>query len=291
MALLWTPGSHINSTFAGHYDLAAFLVIVMPIMLALFALLKSRVAKILLILPSMMGLWLLIVSLSRTGQIAYFLATAITFTLIRKFKALAFILIISIFFAGMSGSLDARFTRIMDVIYQKTGISRILSDVENNFTVYAKDVTLPASAPEAAPTPTPIPVFEDRSASIRINVEWPRAIRAFEKDPILGSGYSSINLATDNDFLRMLGETGLAGLFAFLLIFARIGKLFAEDTPVISKFKGIKLGLVAGVIGGIIGTFSVAIFIDIFEASKFATVFWLILGLTVYMIRNEENKA
>src|SRR3990167_7558191 len=36
IALRWIPGSHINSTFAGHYDLATFLVLVLPIFISLF---------------------------------------------------------------------------------------------------------------------------------------------------------------------------------------------------------------------------------------------------------------
>lgn len=290
IALLWTPGSHINSTFAGHYDLASFIVLVMPIFLSLLFILKDKISRLSLILASGMGLWLLIVSLSRIGQIAYIFAVGISFFLIRKFKAFIVILIISLFFAGMSGSLDARFLRIFDVIYQKTGINKVLSRAESNFLVNAQEFTLPASYPGAyVPTPTPIPVFEDRSTSIRLNVEWPRAIRAFFKDPIIGTGYSSIDLATDNDFLRMLGETGILGFFAFWLIFLRIGKLFVREAlPVTTKLHGIELGFISGVMGAVLGTFLIAFFIDIFEASKFATIFWLILGYGVYFLRNKQ---
>ena len=37
----------------------------------------------------------------------------------------------------------------------------------------------------------------------------------------MGTGFSSITLATDNDFLRLLGETGITGFMAFFLIFKR----------------------------------------------------------------------
>jgi len=289
VALSWTPGSHINSTFAGHYDLASFIVLVLPILLSLLFILKDKVSKAALALASGMGLWLLIVSLSRIGQIAYILAVGIAFILLKKFKALALIVIISLFFAGMSGSLDARFQRIIDVIYLKLNISNVTSQVEKSFISNAQEITLPGRRTDIAiPTPTPIPVFEDRSASIRINVEWPRAIRAFVKDPIIGTGYSSIDLATDNDFLRMLGETGILGLFSFLLIFARIGKLFIKEAFLLTKFKGVELGFIAGLVGATIGTFLIATFIDIFEASKFATIFWLLLGYGVYFLRNRK---
>jgi hypothetical protein len=42
---------------------------------------------------------------------------------------------------------------------------------------------------------------------------------------------------------------------------------------------------VAGVIGGIIGTMINAVFIDVFEASKFAITFWLLVGLAVYIAK------
>jgi len=48
VALRWTPGAHINSTFAGHYDLASYLVLVMPVFVAAFFYYKDKMAKIIL---------------------------------------------------------------------------------------------------------------------------------------------------------------------------------------------------------------------------------------------------
>lgn len=297
IALRWTPGSHINSTFAGHYDLAAFIILVLPIFLTLLVILKDRISQLLLLAVSGMSVWLLIATVSRIGQVAYATALSVSLVLVRKFRALAVILIISIIFAAMSGSLDARFQRVIRVFYEKSGIEKIinstfgeLSEMKSDFVVNAEELTLPASKPGAfVPVSTPTPIFEDVSTSIRLNVEWPRAIRAFLKDPIIGTGYSSIDLATDNDFLRMLGETGILGFFAFWLIFARIAKLFIKEAfPLNQKFRGIELGFMAGLIGAIAGTFVMAFFIDIFEASKFATIFWLILGYAVYFLRNKR---
>ena len=36
IALRWIPGSHINSTFAGHYDLATFLVYLLPVFVGFY---------------------------------------------------------------------------------------------------------------------------------------------------------------------------------------------------------------------------------------------------------------
>lgn len=287
IALFWTPGSHINSTFAGHYDLAGFIDLIIPIFIALFFLYKDKITRLFILIASGFGLWLLINSLSRIGQVSYLLAVAIALILIKKFKALVAVLIISLFFIGMSSSLDARFQRIIQVIYEKVGISKTVSFIKKDFEVLAADVTIPARRGDAAiATPTPVPVFEDRSTSIRLNVEWPRAIRAFVKNPLLGTGYSSITLATDNDYLRALGETGILGFLSFGLIFLQIGRELIKSLPFKKDLSLTEKGFLAGVFGGIIGTLVTALFIDLFEASKFATIFWLIIGLALVAVRN-----
>lgn len=289
VALFWTPGSHINSTFAGHYDMSAFLVIVLPIFITLMFLIKDKISKAILFVVSGSGLWLLINSLSRTGQISYLIAVAVPLLLLRKFKALAAILLISLILIGGSSGLDQRFQRLIYVFTQKATFGRITGYAVPKFTVYAQESAIPTKRAVPTPTPAPVPVLEDRSASIRLNVEWPRAIRAFLKNPILGTGYSSIDLATDNDFLRILGETGILGLLAFFLIFFRIGQIFVKALPLSDKLPPIEKAFIYGLIGGVLGTFLSAIFIDLFEASKFATLFWLILGYGVYLLRNLEH--
>ncbi len=279
VALFWTPGSHINSTFAGHYDLAAFLVLVLPIFITLIFLLKDRLSKISFTIGSGAGLWLLLNSLSRTGQISYLGAVAFALMLAKKFKAMAIVLAVSVFLILMSSGVNQRFKQLIKVF----GMTR------PSITVYADEVALPTRRVDlSTPTPTSVPVIEDRSTSIRLYVEWPRAIRGFMINPILGTGYSSIDLATDNDYLRMLGETGLFGFLAFWLIFFRIGNTFVSSIQVIRKLDPLSFGFLVGLFGGVLGTFLSALFIDLFEASKFATLFWLLLGLAVYMVKNKQ---
>lgn len=273
IALRWTPGSHINSTFAGHYDLAAVMVMLLPIFITLLFILKDKISRIILLATSGAGLWLLINSVSRIAQVSYLLAVCLSLLLVRKFKALGIVLVVSLILIVTSSGLDARFGRLFEVVYKK-----IMSSV--SITVLAAD--------RVVPTPTPTPVFEDRSTSIRLNVEWPKAIRAFSKNPFIGTGYSSIGLASDNDYLRILAETGILGFFSFWLIFIRIGKVFLSAFPLTQKFSDIEIGFVSGMIGAIAGTFLTAVFIDLFEASKFATLFWLLLGYSVFLIRSKK---
>ncbi|KKQ78687.1 MAG: Cysteine synthase [Candidatus Daviesbacteria bacterium GW2011_GWF2_38_6] len=121
-----------------------------------------------------------------------------------------------------------------------------------------------------------------RSFSIRLNLEWPRAITAFLKNPFLGTGYSSLGIATDNDFLRSLGEVGMLGTAVFILIFIEIIKkivrLLRENDKFLRYFSIGTLSLIlAFVINGL--------FIDVFEASKVASLFWMIVGLNL-SVRN-----
>jgi O-antigen ligase len=264
VALRWVSGSHINSTFAGHYDLASFMVLVLPIFISLFFVYKDKLAKIFLAFASLSGFWLLINSISRISFFSYLLAVFSALVLMKKFKAAMIVVLISVVLSAFSPSLFARYKRLIDVAIEvKAQVS---------------EVTLKDQS-----------VFEDRSSSIRFNVEWPRAVRALVKNPLLGTGYSSIDLATDNDYLRLLGEVGLLGFGAFMLILFNISKVLTKIWVLTSKLSGVELGFVAGVSGGLIGILTNAVFIDVFEASKFALIFWLLIGLTVSIARNALN--
>jgi hypothetical protein len=253
IALRWVPGAHINSTFAGHYDLASYLVLVIPLFVSAFFVLKDRASKIILGLSIAAGFWLFSVAVSRISIVAFLISTTVSLFLLKKYKEIIVIGLISVIAFGFSPDLRTRYGRIIEVVREKlTSIVVVYAQEDGN-------------------------VNEDRSTSIRLNVEWPRAIRAIEKNPILGTGYSSITLATDNDYLRSLGETGIVGFMSFVLLFISLYvsvKKYNFDHSFDSIF-------VATFIGSTIGILVTAIFIDIFEASKFATIYWLFAGFTV----------
>lgn len=290
IALRWTPGSHINSTFAGHYDLSGFIVLILPVFLGVLFSIKDKVSKIIIGASSLMGLWLLINSISRTAQVAYLLSVTITLFFLRKYKAWLGVVVFSVICMFLSSGLDARFSQAIKVLYEHVKTGKGFSYVIPGFNVRAESLALALNPTPnvAASIATPKPV-SDVSIAIRYNAEWPRAIRAFLKNPLLGTGFSSIGLATDNDYLRMAGETGLIGLLSFMLIFMRIGKSFlnfikSNDYEIFDK------GFLFGIIGGVAGTFMIAFLIDLFEASKFAIIFWLLLGLSVRMVNYKLNE-
>lgn len=269
IALYWTPGAHVNSTFAGHYDLASYLVLTIPIFIASFFILKDKLSKLILALSVGLGFWLFSSAVSRISIAAFILASAITLLLLKKYKEILIVVLVSGLIFGLSADLRVRFKRLIDVTFNKISSIQSIVLAEDN---------------------KEIQVFEDRSSSIRFNVEWPRALRAFSKNPLIGTGYSSIGLATDNDYLRLLGEVGMLGFLAFGLIFINIVKSIQKVWPLEKYFNGFDLILVTSLIGSTIGILVTAVFIDIFEASKFAIIFWLMMGLMIGKIdRFNEN--
>lgn len=280
IALSYVPGGHINSTFAGHYDLGTYMVLVLPILISCFFTVKDKMLKILLIVSFSAGVWLLAHSGSRISVMSYLFSSTLALLVIKKYKAIPVLILLSFLIFSTSSNLVSRYKRIFEVTIDRIKSQAVLI-VEPESVLAQEEIILPEKRIAATPTPTPIPVFEDRSTSIRLNVEWPRAIRAFIKNPLLGTGYSSMGLATDNDYLRLAGELGILGILSFFLVLVSVAKYIIKAFPIRKKFKNIELGYLGGYIGGTMGVLANAMFIDVFEASKFAVIFWLLTGIAV----------
>jgi len=292
VALRYVQGGHLNATFAGHYDLATFLILLLPVYLSLLLLIKNLRTKTIISAVILAGLWLLSFSGSRISAASYLVAATLSLILVKKYKAIPVMVLISILLFSMSTNLTSRYQRLIDVGKERIEEinNKLLFNSSLGEVIAAEE--LDSTSPRrktTVPTPTPVPVFEDRSTSIRFDVEWPRALRALSKNPLLGTGYSSITLATDNDYLRLLGEVGILGFLAFFLIFIRIGKKIYDSLPLTKNFKGVELAFMAGFVGALPGIFINAVFIDVFEASKFAIIFWLLAGFSVALLKNDKN--
>lgn len=311
LILQLTWWARVNSTFAGHYDLAAFLVIILCLTFAFIIATKKWRVRIIGLLLALAAYYLLILTASRISFAAYILA--ITFLLITLGKKWWVGPVLALSLGGMllSADISQRYASTFNI---DLGFLSGLVKVKPAELALGPTLTLtpipkpkltgpmarrPGVKPEptATPTPTPTPLPPSgpveptemavaRSTDIRLKVEWPRAIRAFAKNPILGTGYSSITLATDNDYLRMLGETGLLGTFAFLVIFVEIGRkvfvFWQRSKP------GFKRAVVLGICSAAFGFFLNAAFIDVFEASKIAFIFWILMGTMIKIIDLES---
>lgn len=377
--------SRISSTFGGHYDLAAYLVLVLPIFASLIFAFKNWLVKLFLGLMVICGFVLLFMTVSR---ISFFvlLISLLTVLLFHKKKllilfsfgvvGLGFLTLVS-----FSPSLFQRFgntvKEVKVLLDRRTGeeIGQVKEietlDLKDKtirqksfagkpslyFAVQEENTTLVATtsgiipssllpvkmlllAEPNAPTGENLPqgtgytnlplspiisnpssflyqnqwlkeakavsnVAEyfnfqgdflvkeapayDLSFTTRFQGEWPRTLDAFERNIFLGSGYSTVSLAVDNNYLRLLGEVGLLGTFSFLglffLILINIKKTLPQVNSLLDK------SLVIGFTAGLFGLLLNALFIDVFEASKVAFFFWLLSGIILRLLSFYQKKS
>lgn len=341
--LYLTEHARVLSTFGGHYDLAAYLVIALTLAWAFFFGLKKNIYKFLVGLLIAGGFWLLVLTASRVSFVSYLIGlTVVVFFwsfkktiewgISRYLVAVGLSILIMVSF----GDLSDRFSRIFRFSERFSGLSEILlkpsvSAPKNNAAFLENNIAAVTSRSDQPPTPgrpgdvtgneEPLLVASisatgqrilvprqrtysqtalqyDLSTSIRLDATWPMAINGFKKDPLLGSGYATLNKtslydftdaeSTDNDYLRSLGETGLLGTLAF---FGTIGGVLWFT---MRKLGGIKdsflYSLTVGYLGLTVGLLANAVLIDVFEASKVAYVFWGVSGIALAAIYVSREK-
>ena len=330
--LYLTPEARISSTFAGHYDLASYIIFAIPIILSFYFYFKKNYFYLLLFILSLV---VLIDTSSRISFGAYVVSTIIFLFVIRKYLFTIFVIILTIGLMFLSKDLGNRFSRTFQVrrilIDDKTGSVYVNQNITTkelaagSFYVKLKDQTSEKTtaanieafkkrivqekikeanlsgktlsnnefnkliASLSANLKATNTIVSDISFATRLQVEWPRAIEAFGKNPILGTGPSSITEATDNDFLRWLGEIGLLGTTLFIIILLSLIKdVFTKIDRSIKENKLLAFGFIFGLIALLIN----AVYIDVFEASKVAYTFWTIAGLFIgYLGLNSKVKV
>jgi len=285
---IWT---RISSTFAGHYDLAAFLSVALIIIFTVFLLTKNRFTKIISLLVWLPSYHILTLTASRISIFAFLGGVCLTLIFIKKYFWIIPITSLVVFSIFNSNDLNQRLIATIPALknqFNQTGqtIETPKPTIIPTPTLISKLTPTPKQV--IKPTPTVIrhqletypPVDADvgiaRSGEIRFNAEWPRAITAWHRNLLVGSGLGSITLATDNDYLRCLGESGLLGLITFSAIMLYF---IVKTVPIVFKKSKTNYDMISLIcLGGLITTLANAIFIDVFEASKTAYLFWIMLG-------------
>lgn len=297
LILSLSPGARVNSTFAGHYDLAVFLAMTLVLFTTLFFAVR-RILKIAILLLGGLSLFVLIMTAARISFVAAAFGIFTTLIIGGKKKFLVILVLALVFILVYPSQLRDRFISTVTVNFLDMGQryqgqtedQRVRSQL-NIPTLAIKTSSQSAEtstfATPSGQTPTDIAPGEPvdttqlgvyRSFEIRLNLEWPRAITSFLKNPALGTGYSSLGIATDNDILRSLGEVGLLGTIAFGLILIEAAKRVWSQMKNSDKFlKYFSVGVFSIMIAFLINS----LFIDVFEASKVASIFWMILGLNL----------
>lgn len=348
--LYLTEHARVLSTFGGHYDLAAYLMMALTIFIPLITIVKNWLYKILLLVVSLCGFWLLILTVSRTSFLAYLVSITIVFAFLATKKSILWaainwfvVIVLSLGIMLSFGDLSDRFAHVLKL--DKLKSIQVLKpfkkeppkDPNAAFIDIGSKSDIPPSAQKptaqasTAPSPSPqnvpsdvytnvpelgtdgVPatlaakprvysqaaVQYDLSTGIRLDYTWPQAIKGFTKNPFLGSGYSTLTKvtvdafteaeSTDNDFLRALGETGFLGFLTFYSIIA------IAITIAIKNFKKIEdtffASVVAAIIAATVGLLVNGVYIDVFESSKVAYFFWIMMAILLAIVNLAAKKA
>lgn len=301
LILYLANGARVNSTFAGHYDLAIYLSIVLTMLSSFFFYHRNLFYKVKLAVYGILGFVLLGFTAARLSFVATFAGVAVVLWILGRkillvgLLMLALSLIVAIpelrhrlvatVTVNLLGGGGAKyspppgtvtvFTPVQDI--PESSRAAILEQVRKDATDPAKrNATVSADTVPGEPVnTTELGVY--RSFGIRTNIEWPRALNSFGRNPFLGTGYSSIALATDNDILRSLGETGLLGTLALGLIFYTLMKKMWIFLKISSGFEYHFILSMFCASGAVALT---SLFIDALEASKIAEIFWLLMGIS-----------
>ncbi len=315
--------ARIPSTFAGHYDLAAYLVTIIAVTAAMITGFKKWWLKISFLLISASGLILLLMTASRVSFAVYLVTVAFLLIIQKKKLFIIPVIVASILLANTFEGISERFASTIsqaDVIVdartgkavgiareeidEKTGKKRIVinedeeltgedlpqgsqyinvpSQGEEGQTIYKRDKEGRIMTTLNGEFVVKKAFAYDVSFTTRLQGTWPRAMEAFQRNFLLGSGYSSISLASDGNYVRILGEVGVLGFISFFAIFLIFFICVYRILPDI-KSKPAR-HFVLGVSAGIFGLALNAVLIDVFEASKVAYVSWMLMGITLAVL-------
>lgn len=312
--LYLTDDARPQSTFAGPYDLSAFLVITLPLLFSLSLGLKSprsivaRIAIwIVLQAAHLVGLGMLILTGSAISLAGYAIAMAIVLLLhlirlpsvtLRLFWGTAALVICSISIVSvwmiMPQRIRDKATGFMQLTGDRSTPTDLVGDGYETKTVQIKDsdglmktVTIREKSAWSENA-----IKYGLSMGIRLDTLWPQALLGFLRNPLSGSGYGTLAMldsqkfmeadSTDNNFLRTIGETGLLGFVSFYgIVMFFLKDLFASIRAQHGRSSAASIGFM----GSTIGLLTTAIYLDVFAASKVAFVFWGLAGL---MLKNGQ---
>lgn len=291
------------------------IVISMTIALLGFFLFFDLYQRIFVFVLNIVSILILVFTASRTSSIAYLASTSAFFLYFRKFGYLVLVAALSLGLTYLDKDLIQRWVSTVQVkqiiLNEKTGeqaiVQKIQSDElpagtsflrlrDSSDTTESTKLKIQLSntatmsgnleaTPEAYETVTV--AATDISIATRFQVSWPRAFKAFMRNPLLGTGPSSITESSDGDYLRWIGETGGLGFLLFLGILGLIAKeIYVLRDKLGQENKTLLMSFIFGLFGLLIN----ALLIDIFEASKVAYVFWFTAGIFVALAHLEKKE-
>ena len=230
VALQLSEHARVQSTFAGPYDLSAFLVITLPLLtglpllLGLALRLKNKVIQLGLLLVHLAGLWLMAVGASKSAVVAYGLAmvvvTLLSASRLRRrwvnwaVAAVVVVVVLTTLSAMVVAFGGDASGRLVSIVAHQPHVQRLLpasllarvpttSDRPEDVYVEMPDIVEVTTVTD---TGQPVTRLVERqrvysqnalkyglSAGIRLDELWPRAVSGLVRNPFLGSGFGTLN--------------------------------------------------------------------------------------------------
>lgn len=119
----------------------------------------------------------------------------------------------------------------------------------------------------------------DESYALRVS-KWATLLKETTKSPLFGLGLSIVGEATDGNYVRLIAESGVLGFLCWILLFLIILKESNRNKD--NEISNL-------VFYSVISLSIIALFIDIFVASKIIMLFWFLVG-AMYASIEKENK-
>lgn len=265
-------GSRVFSTFNGPYELSAFVILILP--MYIYELINKNGNKFFNIFMISIIFVSIYLSQSRTSIILFFAVFAIVLISFNKnnTKKIIYILLLLIVTLELVLNLDKilSFLPRFDTLNFDSMIKCVVESWKSNdfdeFMKTGKNVKISNIADL------------DLSFSIRVS-NCVVVLKGWLKNIFFGMGLSFIKGASDCNYVRLLGETGLLGIIVY----------FNVIRTILSNSKTIKniFGVVVRV--GMYTLLLSALFIDVFEASKIMMFYWFVVGAS-YKFDELEQK-
>jgi hypothetical protein len=256
----------IFSTFSGPYEYCLYLALAFSYFVVEYFREEKNRLPLLFLLGAIF--YFILLTAARITVVSVFISAALTAVLDKKIKALLPLLAIMLLIALMFMPFTAK-SRFQAFFAEGTlpALSQIESGAAVHFEEYGGGI--------------------DESAVIRY-VNWLNVLQGFSLHPLLGSGPSAFGEAVDGNYVRVLGEGGIFGVLAFAWLmynlFLMSYKYYRQaDDKLAEKYSLFMLTVLSALLIS-------ALFVDTFEASKIAMLFWLLMGVQCKINAQNRNE-
>lgn len=254
-------GGRVAGAFSGAYELAAFCVLIMPYFVCLTRHVKSRVRGFIGIGVSF---GLVVMAQSRIGLISFIVSLIVMISLQRGYTAVRVFAVASSWLLIIGWVWNSfQFTSSADSRWSSINLSQMwdalwTASANGNYHNIGQIDTSYGVA--------------DASFEQRIG-RWFNYVDGLkELSPLVGLGPSSGGRAVDSNYLRIAFEFGILGVAVLIVLLCYIYK----------QARKVEMGAYRMLlIWGGFGLLIQALFIDVFEASKIAEVYWFLLGVAL----------